>query len=596
MKIRYYSGTKWIEVKSAGELRCLVANKTISGKTPIVFQDGWGLPRKPLDICELFRDLEIFSGSMGKVSYYDGESWIGVKNITHLRNLVAEGVVRSTTPVFQEGWKHTQPASNIQGLFYDPEAFTAANEIEQLKRKIENLKKENDSLTRQNGILQGKNFDLDAQARKSKTNTIPSWVKQELSELVCVAMQEVYGEADAEIHHYFASFQSSIGISSVSSEWIAIGTDFTSDQIFDHVFFDQAHVFLGRWRKLAPVIAERWCMETIISAIKESKRMVGSHHAAKWKQLFEEKQTLTIEVNKLREQARQHPGLDSLVKSYMADTVKFIQSKLNTRNLFSCCEQIRALAEKCRKAGYDLPKKEVDGHIKKIKAEFEKLVRREEQKNEQARIKAMIREEEKIRRELEKQQKEAEKEIAATEKELQIARERKYSEAVIEALQKRLSVAEARRDRAISQAQLTKAGHVYVISNFGSFGEGVFKIGMTRRLDPQERIYELGSASVPFSFDVHMMISSEDAPGLENAIHKDLKHCTVNKMKPRKEFFKTDIETIRRIVKKHHGAVEYVADPEAVEYGQSVLMDKDDADYIESIYSKLEEEGVHVRD
>ncbi|MGL4943897.1 MAG: GIY-YIG nuclease family protein [Thermoguttaceae bacterium] len=125
--------------------------------------------------------------------------------------------------------------------------------------------------------------------------------------------------------------------------------------------------------------------------------------------------------------------------------------------------------------------------------------------------------------------------------------------------------------RTISNAELgVKAGHVYIISNIGSFGEGVFKIGMSRRDDPQERIDELGSASVPFPFDVHMMISCQDAPTLETALHRSLNHCRVNKIKLQKEFFRTDRETLMRLVEQHHGKVEYiVSDDYAAEFFNS---------------------------
>jgi len=137
---------------------------------------------------------------------------------------------------------------------------------------------------------------------------------------------------------------------------------------------------------------------------------------------------------------------------------------------------------------------------------------------------------------------------------------------------------------------MTKAGYIYVISNIGSFGENTFKIGMTRRLEPTDRVRELGDASVPFPFDVHMMISCDDAPSLENSLHRLLHKHRLNKIKPRKEFYKTDIETIRKIVLEHHGEVEYVADPEALEYHQSLTMTDEDAEYIEKVYQEAEDE------
>ena len=89
----------------------------------------------------------------------------------------------------------------------------------------------------------------------------------------------------------------------------------------------------------------------------------------------------------------------------------------------------------------------------------------------------------------------------------------------------------------MSRAQMTRSGHVYVISNVGSFGQDVFKVGMSRRLDPMERVKELGDASVPFPFDVHAMIFTEDAPGLEKAIHRQIWESRVNRVNDRREFF-----------------------------------------------------------
>ncbi len=125
--------------------------------------------------------------------------------------------------------------------------------------------------------------------------------------------------------------------------------------------------------------------------------------------------------------------------------------------------------------------------------------------------------------------------------------------------------------RTLSNAELgIKAGHVYVVSNIGSFGEGVFKIGMTRRFEPLERIDELGGASVPFPFDVHMMIGCQNAPALENALHKALHHHRVNKVNLRKEYFRTDRVTIERLVERNHGRIEYqVSDDYAEQFFNS---------------------------
>ncbi|PTJ74333.1 GIY-YIG nuclease family protein, partial [Staphylococcus kloosii] len=122
----------------------------------------------------------------------------------------------------------------------------------------------------------------------------------------------------------------------------------------------------------------------------------------------------------------------------------------------------------------------------------------------------------------------------------------------------------------INRETNTRAGYVYVISNIGSFGEDIFKIGMTRRLEPYDRIKELGDASVPFSFDVHAMIFSDDAPKLENILHKHFRDREINKVNHRKEFFRVSIDEIESVVKtNHNNTVEFIKIPQAEQYWES---------------------------
>ena len=115
-------------------------------------------------------------------------------------------------------------------------------------------------------------------------------------------------------------------------------------------------------------------------------------------------------------------------------------------------------------------------------------------------------------------------------------------EAKLADLAAKLAAAEAKNQRALSMAQQTRAGHVYVISNVGSFGEDVYKrIGLTRRLEPMDRIRELGDASVPFDFDVHAMVTSDDAPALERELQRRFVRQQVNKVNARKEFFRVKL-------------------------------------------------------
>lgn len=117
-----------------------------------------------------------------------------------------------------------------------------------------------------------------------------------------------------------------------------------------------------------------------------------------------------------------------------------------------------------------------------------------------------------------------------------------------------------------------RAGYVYIISNIGAFGKNIYKIGMTRRLDPQDRVDELGSASVPFKFDVHAFIFSDDAPKLENILHKTFENNRVNLMNNRKEFFNVPLEEIEKVVKENYDkAVDFKYDAEAEQYRETLI-------------------------
>ncbi|EPY4326899.1 DUF4041 domain-containing protein [Klebsiella variicola] len=207
-----------------------------------------------------------------------------------------------------------------------------------------------------------------------------------------------------------------------------------------------------------------------------------------------------------------------------------------------------------------------------------------EEKEEQRRIKEQLREEEKARREYERAIKEAEKEEKAIQqaidkatKELMLAGEeqRLALEQKLAELQIKFEEAEAKNQRAISMAQQTRSGHVYVISNIGSFGEDVYKIGMTRRLEPLDRVRELGDASVPFAFDVHAMIYSDDAPSLENHLHKVFNEKQVNKVNSRKEFFNVGIKDIKSTVANMNIDAHWTMFADAKEYRESLAIENE---------------------
>jgi hypothetical protein len=140
----------------------------------------------------------------------------------------------------------------------------------------------------------------------------------------------------------------------------------------------------------------------------------------------------------------------------------------------------------------------------------------------------------------------------------------------IKKLERDLADAHAKFERAQAMAEKTRSGYVYIVSNIGSFGEDVVKIGLTRRLDPADRIRELGDASVPFIFDTHAIIYSDDAPALERALHNDFDKARVNASNYRKEFFRVSISDVEAAVKRLAPGAAFFRDIEAQEYQETL--------------------------
>jgi hypothetical protein len=217
-----------------------------------------------------------------------------------------------------------------------------------------------------------------------------------------------------------------------------------------------------------------------------------------------------------------------------------------------------------------------------VKIEYEYYIKKEQARQEQLALRQQMREEAEERKRLEEQK----KQIALEESKYQaeIEKMQEMLKQVPEDSQKRLDIqanldqlttqlaqVEEKKEE-ITKLQNGKAGNVYIISNLGSFGEHVFKIGMTRRLDPQERIDELGSASVPFKFDVHSFIFSEDAVGLEGELHQRLHARRLNKVNLRKEFFDVSIEELELLVGQINPTAEFNRTMLADDYKQSLSL------------------------
>jgi hypothetical protein len=225
----------------------------------------------------------------------------------------------------------------------------------------------------------------------------------------------------------------------------------------------------------------------------------------------------------------------------------------------------------------------LDSRLEEVRwgAAVQKL--KDQAREEQRAIREQIREEQRAKKEIEKAIKQAEREeelvnkaIAKLRKQFEEASgaERARLESQLEEMNVKLIEAEERGRKALSMAQQTKRGHVYIISNIRSFGENVYKVGLTRRLDPVERVRELGDASVPFPFDVHAMLKSKDAPGLETALHRHFIEKQVNKVNKRKEFFRVTLNEIREIVDKLGIEGTWTLESEATQYRETLALEE----------------------
>jgi hypothetical protein len=227
-------------------------------------------------------------------------------------------------------------------------------------------------------------------------------------------------------------------------------------------------------------------------------------------------------------------------------------------NYANILERIDKVASDIEKSAASLQcgfvKEYVELKFKECEIQYQFKLKDEREKEEQAAIKEQMREEQKAIREFERALEKAQREekmykdaLDEARKELAISGDKDTEKlnARIALLERQLLEAEENEKRAMSMAEQTRRGHVYIISNVGSFGDNVYKIGLTRRLEPIDRVKELGDASVPFSFDVHAMIYSEDAPALETQLHKEFTKFRVNQVNYRKEFFNVTLLDIK---------------------------------------------------
>lgn len=263
-----------------------------------------------------------------------------------------------------------------------------------------------------------------------------------------------------------------------------------------------------------------------------------------------------------------------------------IVANVKVSNLDRSIERIEKISEQISKLGKTMAIGISPGYVRlkidEVKLALDYQQKKQEEKERQKELRAQEREEAKVLKEIEDERKRLKKEQTHYKNALKtvLAQIEKNGE-TDELLEKKLQLESQINDttKAIEDVDYReanrKAGYVYIISNIGAFGENIYKIGMTRRLNPQERVDELGDASVPFNFDIHAMIFTEDAPGLETALHNAFESKKLNKINTRREFFAVSLDEIKAEVRKNFDkTVEWIDIPEAEQYRQSKLLNK----------------------
>lgn len=221
--------------------------------------------------------------------------------------------------------------------------------------------------------------------------------------------------------------------------------------------------------------------------------------------------------------------------------------------------------------------------VEELRLAFEYQQKKQEEKEAQKAARAEMREAARLQKEIEAQRKKIEKEQTHYQTAYdRLMKQLEHSPDDEALLSKKAELENQLKDidKAIKDIDYReanqRAGYVYVISNIGAFGPDVYKIGMTRRLDPQDRVDELGDASVPFNFDVHAMIFSDDAPALETALHKAFEDRKLNMVNTRREFFHVTLNEIKDVVKKNFDkTVEFIDVPDAEQYRISLKMQQE---------------------
>ena len=293
----------------------------------------------------------------------------------------------------------------------------------------------------------------------------------------------------------------------------------------------------------------------------------------------------TVDGSKAKGRKMTNDNIKQIIMAFNIECDNLI-AKVKYNNIQSIQKRIEKTFERLNKLNESnqvrLTSKYLECKLSELKLVHEYQVKKQEEKEEQKRIREELREEAKLKKELEEAKKNTLKDITHFENALSKLNEQLKSNNLSDEEIKNLQLKKEELEKNIDNLNLSlkdidyrqenqRAGYVYIISNIGAFGKDVYKIGMTRRLEPMDRIDELGDASVPFNFDVHAMIFADDAPKLENALHKAFENKKLNMVNQRREFFNVTLEEIEKVVKENFDkTVEFKKEPEAEQFRQSL--------------------------
>ena len=293
----------------------------------------------------------------------------------------------------------------------------------------------------------------------------------------------------------------------------------------------------------------------------------------------------TVDGSKAKGRKMTNDNIKQIIMAFNIECDNLI-AKVKYNNIQSIQKRIEKTFERLNKLNESnqvrLTSKYLECKLSELKLVHEYQVKKQEEKEEQKRIREELREEAKLKKELEEAKKNTLKDITHFENALSKLNEQLKSNNLSDEEIKNLQLKKEELEKNIDNLNLSlkdidyrqenqRAGYVYIISNIGAFGKDVYKIGMTRRLEPMDRIDELGDASVPFNFDVHAMIFADDAPKLENVLHKAFENKKLNMVNQRREFFNVTLEEVEKVVKENFDkTVEFKKEPEAEQFRQSL--------------------------